>query len=324
MRTLHWRLAHRLRPARRILLRHLYRDNNRQLADSILVAGTARSGTTWLGDLLAGAEGRVLFEPFHAGKIAALQGLSYFPYLRPDEENPQLTAYCRQVFTGVIRHPWVDREIANLRPRFRVIKEIRANLFLKWLHNQFPQVPQLLIVRHPCAVVLSRLQLRWATGSDLASFLDQPPLIEDHLAPYLDIFHQTHTDVEKHAMIWCISHLVPFRQFRPGELNIVFYENLCLQPHPELAQIEQVVKRRFPPGAFTSLSKPSATTTASSAILTGDNQVARWRNSLSASEIRQILDIVAAFGLDHLYGDGLLPKGASTVEPTGHAQVERA
>jgi hypothetical protein len=142
------------------------------------------------------------------------------------------------------------------------------------------------------------------------------------------MLHQTHTDVEKHAMIWCISHLVPLRQFRPGELNIVFYENLCLRPHSELAQIEQMVKRRFSPSAFASLSKPSATTTASSAILTGDNQVARWRNSLSASEIRQVLDIVAGFGLDHLYGDGLLPRDASTAEATigstGGAQVDFA
>jgi hypothetical protein len=307
-----WQIDRFLRPSRRAVLRHLYKDNNRRMEDSILVAGTARSGTTWLGDLLAGTDGRVLFEPFHPGKISALKYLSYFPYLRPGEENPQLKSYCQQVFSGAVRHPWVDREVAQLHPTFRVIKEIRANLFLKWLYVQFPQVPQLLIVRHPCAVVLSRLQLRWATDTDILSFLNQQALIDDHLAPYLEIMGRAQTDVEKHAIIWCVSHLVPLRQFDPQDLTTVFYEDLCVQPQIELPRIENVVKRPFPAGTLTLLSRPSSTTIASSAILTGDNRIAHWQKSLSASEIRQILDIVAAFGLDYLYGDGLLPRCTHT------------
>lgn len=47
-RQLRWQAQRLFRPARRALLRQLFRDDNRRLADSILVAGTARSGTTWL------------------------------------------------------------------------------------------------------------------------------------------------------------------------------------------------------------------------------------------------------------------------------------
>jgi hypothetical protein len=307
-----------LRPARRILMRHLYRDDNRRLQDSILVAGTARSGSTWLGDILAGSNGRILFEPFHSRKITTIKNLSYFPYLPPDEENPQLKAYCEQVFSGAVRHPWVDREVSQLRPAFRVIKEIRANLFLKWLHTHFPQVPQLLIVRHPCAVALSRRQLGWATDSDIRSFLEQRTLLDDYLSPYLDIINRAQTEAEKHAIIWCISYLVPLRQFAPGELNLVFYENLCLHPQRELAWIEKVVRRSFPPTTIPSLSKPSSTTTASSVVLGGQNPVTHWQKSLSAVEVKQILDTVAAFELDHLYGDGPLPQ----IEPEEVARVD--
>jgi hypothetical protein len=307
-----WQIQRLLRPVRRIILRQLYQDNNRRLQDSILVAGTARSGTTWLGDLLAGENGRILFEPFHPYKIAALGGLSYFPYLRPDEPNAQLAAYSRQVFSGAVRHPWVDREIDQLRPAFRVIKEIRANLFLKWLHVKFPQVPQLLIVRHPCAVALSRRQLGWATDSDLQAFLGQRPLLDDYLAPHLDTINRAQSDLEKHAVIWCISHLVPLSQFAPGELAVVFYEELCLHPERELARIEQVVRRPFSLTTQESLTKPSATTTMASAVLTGNDRVAQWQNRLSAAEIEQILAVVAAFGLDNLYGDSPLPKIRTT------------
>jgi hypothetical protein len=307
-RQLRWQMQRLLRPARRALLRRLYRDNNRRLADSILVAGTARSGTTWLGDVLVGENGRILFEPFHPHKIAALRGLSYFPYLRPDEANAQLAAYARQVFSGAIRHPWIDREIGQLRPTFRVIKEIRTNLCLKWLRVQFPEVPQLLIVRHPCAVALSRRQLGWATDSDILAFLEQWSLLQDHLAPHLDTIHRAETDLEKHAVIWCVSHLIPLRQFAPGELTIIFYEDLCLRPERELARIERAVGRPFPPTTLAALGKPSATTTVASAVLTGDNRVTRWQNSLTTAEIGQILAVVAAFGLDGLYGDSPLPQ----------------
>ncbi len=315
-RQLRWQTQRLLRPARRALLRQLYRDDNRRLADSILVAGTARSGTTWLGDILAGENGRILFEPFHPQKIDALRDLSYFPYLRPDEPNAQLAAYGRQVFSGTVRHPWIDREIGQLRPTFRVIKEIRANLFLKWLHVQFPEVPQLLIVRHPCAVALSRRQLGWATDSDILAFLQQRPLLDDHLAPHLETINRAQTDLEKHASIWCVSHLVPLRQFAPDELTIIFYENLCLHPERELARIEGVVKRPCPLTTLESLTKPSPTTVASSAVLTGDDRVTQWQKRLSAAEIKEILDIVAAFGLDYLYRDSALPQ----IETTGDRQ----
>jgi hypothetical protein len=289
-------------------LRSLYRDVNRRLEDSILVAGTARSGTTWLGDLLAGKEGRILFEPFHPGKVAGVKHLSYFPYLRPDEADERLSSFCEQVFRGALRHPWVDREAGQLRPAYRVIKEVRANLFLAWLHRNFPQVPQLLIVRHPCAVVLSRLQLGWATDSDIGAFLEQPALVEDHLQPYLDVIERASTAAEKHAVIWCVSHLIPLRQSAPRGVQVVFYENLCVQPHIELPRIEHAIKRPLPADVAIMLTKPSATSTASSAVLTGDDRVSHWQKGLEPDSIRQVLRIVAAFGLDFLYGDDLLPQ----------------
>jgi hypothetical protein len=296
-----------IRPARRMLMRYLYKDNNREMRDSILVAGTARSGTTWLGEILSGKNGRIVFEPFHSKKIHTLKNLSYFTYLNPEENNPLLKAYCQRVFTGMIRHPWIDREITNLRPTFRVIKETRVNLFLKWIYNQFPQVPQLLIVRHPCSVVLSRLQLRWATDSDILSFLNQPQLINEFLAPYLDIIKHADTDVEKHAIIWCVHHLIPMNQFHPCELKILYYENLFLHPERELIQIEKHLKRAIFKDTLSILSKPSSTTTSYSAIVTGHDPIINWQKKLSSTEIKKILDTVAAFGLDFLYGDSPYP-----------------
>jgi hypothetical protein len=112
-----------------------------------------------------------MFEPFHRDKIPALSGLQYFQYLRPGDQHEALGSFCHKLFRGEIRDPWIDSEISCLRPRFRLVKEIRANLFLRWLHERSPDVRMMLLFRHPGAVVASRMSLDWATDGDLDSIL---------------------------------------------------------------------------------------------------------------------------------------------------------
>jgi hypothetical protein len=100
------------------------------------------------------------------------------------------------------------------------------------------------------------------------------------------------------------------RILSPCVAKIPFFQwtHLGLRPERELAPIEQAVKRPFPPSSLAALGKPSATTTAACAVLTGENRVTQWQNSLTTAEIGQIPAVVAAFGLDGLYGDSPLPQ----------------
>jgi hypothetical protein len=272
------------------------------------VAGTARSGTTWLGDIIAlQIPSRVLFEPFHPDLVPEYQGFRYFQYLRPGVENLEFYAFAQKVFTGEIRNPWIDRHNERIISKFRLVKEIRANLALKWLHDSFPEVPILFIIRHPCAVVLSRMELGWATDSDIEPFLSQPELLEDHLEPYLDLIRSAANIEEKHAVIWSVCNLVPLRQFHPGELKIVYYENLCTQPEIELPGIFEAIGYRYSGAPATSINQPSQTTRGASAVVAGTNKIGSWKRKLSRSQIDNILRVVRGFDLDHLYRDSTLP-----------------
>ena len=222
--------------------------------------------------------------------------------MRPTELNPELLSYCRRIFTGDIRHRWIDRQVEHLFPEYRLIKEIRANLFLKWLNDRFPEVPLLLLVRHPCAVVSSRLQLGWATDADIDSFICQPTLVEDFLSAKMDVIHSAETAAEKHAVIWCIHHLVPFKQFNPTDLNLVFYEDLCLQPELELPKIFRALNQEYDESVYEHLSIPSVTTTRRNSI-----RIDRWQEELSKKQIEDILLIVNAFGLGDFYGNSPSP-----------------
>ncbi len=286
----------------------LYQDTGKDIRKSIIVAGAARSGTTWLANIISSQiPCRLMFEPFHSKKVKAFRQFHYFHYMRPTEQNSELLSYCQKIFTGNIRHGWIDRKVEHLLPKYRLIKEIRANLFLKWIHTTFPEIPLLFIIRHPCAVVLSLMQLAWATDTDIDSFLSQANLFDDFLADKMDIIGRAQTVEEKYAIIWCISNLVPIKQFHSGKLNVVFYENLCLQPEAEVPKIFQAIRHGYAASVFDYIDKPSSTTARSSAIVTGNNKVTSWKNELSPQQINNILSMVKRFELDYIYDDSVTP-----------------
>jgi hypothetical protein len=301
--TKNWRHQRLYRRAIQTACSRFYRDTESLTSNSVMIAGTARSGTTWLADIIASQRPcRIMFEPFHSQLVSEFKAFHYFHYMRPAEPDPELLTYCRRIFTGDIRHKWIDRQVEHLFPQYRLIKEIRANLFLKWLNDTFPEVPLLFLVRHPCAVVSSRLQLGWATDTDIDSFISQPALVEDFLFAKMDVIHGAKTAAEKHAVIWCIHHLVPIQQFTGTSLNIVFYEDLCLQPELEIPKIFRSINQQFDESVYEHLSIPSVTTTRRNSI-----RIDRWQEELSEKQIGDILRIVDAFGLGDIYGNSPAP-----------------
>ncbi|MHC4160467.1 MAG: hypothetical protein ACYSSO_15485 [Planctomycetota bacterium] len=239
--------------------------------------------------------------------IEEYRNFNYFQYKRPSDADDELYYYCKRVFSGEMRHPWIDQYVDTIFPRTRVIKDIRANLILLWIHTMFAEIPLLFIIRHPCAVVLSRIQLGWATHTDIEPFLSQPELVEDFLYDKLDLIRQVKSVEEKHAIIWCISNLVPLRQFHSNRLNVIFYENLCIQPEEEVPKIFQAIKREYEDSVFEHIHKPSTTASRTSAVVTGNHKVTQWKKELSPKQIGNIFSVVQAFGLDYVYGDSTKP-----------------
>jgi hypothetical protein len=298
--------------ARRVVIRNffrtLYRDRNGDRTRSIMVAGTGRSGTTWLGEIIASQlRSRIMFEPFHCRYVAEYAQFRYFQYLRPGQDCPAMAEFCQAVFSGRIRNAWIDQQSRRLRPESRVIKDVRANLLLGWIAQRFPEVPRLFIVRHPCAVVHSRLQLNWDTDADLEPMLAQPDLVEDHLADRLDLIRATQTDAGKHALVWCISNLVPLRQASSFRLPIVFYEHLRDHPRREIPRIFAAIGQPFQESVFDALGTPSSTSRDTRRSGSGAVRDTAWQRDLSTAQIAEILAIVDSFGLGHLYGDSIEP-----------------
>jgi hypothetical protein len=288
--------------------RRLYRENNHDISNTFVLAGVARSGTTWLSDLIKSQiPCRIMWEPFNPHKMKAYRHFPDFIYKQSEEIDLDLFEYSNKVLHGNIRGAWIDREIDRCRFDYRLVKDVRINLFLHWMHNHFPDVPIIFMIRHPCAVVLSRMEAKWETDDDIHSFLSQNKLVEDYLTDKADFIKTAGTIEEKHAIIWAIQNLIPLNQFKNSALNIIFYEDLCVSPENEITKIFNIIGKNFHKDIFQGLDKPSRTTQSSSAIISGVDKVSRWRDVLSPRQIRSVLSVVATFGLDCLYEDSLTP-----------------
>lgn len=303
-----WLLNKVRRRSRQLICRKFFKETELGLENAIIISGTARCGSTWIAEVLAAQlHSRIVFEPFDNRQLQEISHYPYLPYLRPESNHPDFYTYCQKAFSGRMRHPWLDREVNNLRPSGRVIKAVRANLIQAWLENHFPSIPRVLIVRHPCAVVHSRMRAGWNAADDLKALLAQPLLREDFLEKHLNFIQEQSSPEARHALIWCIQYYIPFRQLSPVKLNLFFYEHLLENPNEGFPRLMKSLKRQVPKNLDYNFKRPSTTTAAGSALFQTGNMLTYWQSALTSAQIKNILNVVAYFGLDGLYDTAGLP-----------------
>jgi hypothetical protein len=277
---------------------------------TVFLAGSGRSGTTWLSDLINHDSGyRQIFEPFHPKKVEDFRGFGSKQYLRPGDRREEFLGPARRAVTGGLRSGWTDRGGAP-GSRRRLIKDIRANLLLGWLAENFPGMPIVLLMRHPCAVVSSRLALGWRDNLD--ETMGQGDLVEDHLLPVEGRIRSARDPFERHLFLWCIDNHVPLRQFSSGGIHLCFYENLLLDPEPELRRLFAFLGRDFDEGVLDKLESPSFTSRRGSRP-----SAYGWRSRVGGGQVARAGDILGLFGLDRVYGPGTMPDPAGALALMG-------
>lgn len=288
------------------LLSPLYLDLGGDHRDAVLVAGSGRGGTSWLAEAVSRGGGyRYVFEPFHPGRVYAARAFGYRRYLRPHEWNPDLFEQASRILGGEVRGSWSDRFQRGFVHHRRLIKDIRVNLFLGWLSENFPGLPIVFMLRHPCAVAHSKTRLGWRSRLD--EFLCQPRLVEDFLAPVAEQARAARTEFERHVFAWCMENRVPLAQLRGGRAHLVFYESLCNRPEQELGGLFDYLGSGGVDHALRALHGPSPLSRTGSALLAGGDPARGWRREVSEPEARRAAEILALFGMDGVYDESPEP-----------------
>ncbi len=272
----------------------------------VFIAGSGRSGTTWLQETINyDNQYRIMFEPFRSTRVGTLRQWNYRQYLREDDQDPLHLEPARRILAGRIRNRWIDKYNQSIYSRQRIIKDIRTQFLLGWLKRQFPDLPIVMIMRHPGAVTSSQLRLNWDTH--LEELLCQDALLEDHLGPFESQLRRAADAFERHVFLWCAENYVPLRQLEHQQFHLVFYENLLTDPEREFGKIFAYLGVPEPAGGLPTIARPSMSSQDDSDRVTAGNSLRAWRRELSPGQVDRLLEILGLFGLDRLYDDSYMP-----------------
>lgn len=280
---------------------------------TVWLIGDGRSGTTWVSDILNWDKRyRELFEPFHPWHLKAPFRMHH--YLRRDAKESELDYAIKAVFEGRVLDDRVNGGNHRLWYDGLLVKDIFANLLAAKVKQERPGIKIILLLRNPFAVAVSKRHKRhWHWMKEPVDFLKDSRLVEDYLAPYVELIERCEDDfLLKQILIWAIIYFVTFRQFRRDEVYVLFYEQLYLSPEEEIGRLFAFLGKkrtdRAVSGAMEQFGKPSRVSGKESTVLRAISPIDGWREEVPEATFKKGCELLRAFGLDRLYDAQGLPR----------------
>jgi len=215
-----------------------------RLRNTVIVAGSARSGTTWVGDVIALAtNSRIMFEPClvdRAGDLALTKVrernmadvlYDYSLYVSENSLNTNnLIPQIEQILSGKVYSTWTEQEARRGVFLRRLIKDVRISFMLGFIQNRWPTVPIIYVIRDPLDVIESQIRMAregWSFNWKPEYVTGQPDLIKDVLERYCNDMRYDGSLVSGLINRWCVENIVACSQLN-GKNNaiIVSYKEL--------------------------------------------------------------------------------------------------
>lgn len=298
-----------------------------------VIAGSGRSGTTWILDVLAQTNRlRPIFEPLHPDAVPNARRFAN-RYFGPDDDEPDMYEFMGGIFSGKMHSAWIDYRIRPhlLMPRLSMmrspgrlsglltqwrnaakryaeyrtmngyasvlVKIIRGNLMLGWLRHRF-DARIIFVVRHPGAVVESRLRIggrSWDPDPVLEQFRDGITLGALR-SRYASILERKLSPAEAHTLIWCIENQFPMERAEVDGYPVIFYEDLLSHGEREWARIVDALDLNHNPHGQEIIVQPSQQS-AIDRIKSGGGRKKSWMDRISNVDRKDIQGILDEAGV---------------------------
>ncbi len=284
----------------------------------LLVTGSHRSGTTWVGRTLTKVPGLAyLHEPFNPLTRPGICGRGFtkwFTYVCDANEAP----YAEAIANSLAFRYQLGAEIKSIRSPKDILRLIRDYRNFNALHTQAPcplmkdpialfstpwlakrfEMKVIVMIRHPLGFAGSLKKADW--HHPFAHFLDQPLLMEAHLEPFrtqIEDFAGRHPDIVDQAiLLWNIAHhvIAKFRESHP-EWIYVRHEDLSKDPVEGFESLFQVLGldfsdaiRREIAESSTTQQKPDEQTRFDCLQRDSLANLTNWRKRLTEDEINRV------------------------------------
>ncbi len=288
--------------------------------EPILVTGAPRSGTTWVGRIVATAPSvRYIHEPFNISGLPCSCGVRFdywFSYITPENERryrshiehtlgPSLNKY---KVANLIAQLWKTRRLrtlldfaGSLTTTRSLVKDPLALCSAEWLASAF-DTDVIVVIRHPAAFVNSYRQLGWSHS--FSHFLSQPLLMRDHLSSFQaeisEYVNHEHSIIDQATLLWrLLHHMIRDYQRAHPDWCFVRHEDLVRDPLSRFRAIFDRLGLPFGAQALRAILQHSEIagpdTVANPYTLRRNREAATkaWRTELTPEEIERIRGRVA-------------------------------
>lgn len=285
----------------------------------ILVSGVHRSGTTWVGKMLA-ASPRVTYisEPlnvWHRPGVMRVPTEHWYAYVCEDNQEEYLAAFQEMLsfkyhFSAEVQsiasgkdllrfgRDWWIFWTGRIKSQLPLIKDPFAVFSSLWF-NSFLGCRVVIVVRHPAAVTSSLVKLGW--DFDFRDLLDQPLLMRDWLEPYRGemekLLSSTGDLIARSCLLWRMVYQSVHRMVGqlPG-LSVIRHEDLSINPQTRFKQLYGELGLEYTPKvqdkikAASSGDNPKETSRSKVHSVRIDSQsaVSSWQRRFSSADIDRI------------------------------------
>lgn len=299
-----------------------------------IIAGSCRSGTTWILDVLAETNDlRPVFEPLHPKAVPEAEQYAS-RYLAAGADEPGLKSFFDRIFAGAYHSIWTDYRVrpnrllpdwksflskgrayvlflewqaatkryAKYRKKVKsslvLVKMIRANLMLGWLRENY-DARIVFVVRHPGAVVESKMRIGGISWDPIPvlDFYRTAGVLGEYASRFRDLLSEDLSQAEAHTLIWCIENLLPLEQSREQNFHLAFYEKLQrLDGEREWMRIIKVLGLEDSPYGSAIVDRPSqqAASESSKQRRGGGNS---WHDRIGSTDLEAIDRVLRVVGV---------------------------
>lgn len=286
------------------------------ISHPLLVTGAHRTGTTWVGKMLAAGGFAYVSEPlnvWHRPGVMAAPVRHWYQYITRENEAEFLPAFQK---TLALRYGLLA-EIKSLKSRRDFLRMGRdLGIFLRGRITRQPALLKdpfavfslpwfverlncrvVVTVRHPAAFASSLKKLNWPF--DFRDLLDQPLLMRDHLEPFRADMQRVAADdiLGQAALLWrMVYRVVHATRERTLSIIVLRHEDLSLDPIAEYARVYESLGLAYTAQVQETIRNSSSSENPAelssrkthSVKLDSRANLENWKKRLSADEIARI------------------------------------
>lgn len=262
----------------------------------ILVTGAHRSGTTWVGKMIARSSAvHYIHEPFNLeNKAYKFRPHYWFQYITRETETP-LYEHIKKLVT-LKKRPLLFSLLKNIPAKQRVlIKDPIAIFSAEWLASRF-NMDVVVMIRHPAAFVSSIKGQNWLFNFN--NFLAQPLLMKEHLSPFKEeiirFTKKKYDIIDQAVLLWkSIYHTAAKYREKHKDWLFVKHEDLSADPIRGFQEIFEKLNIKYSKNIKKTIEIHSSTQNPVDGnfdTIKRDSKanIKRWRYKLTVEEIERI------------------------------------